>query len=226
MDKSKIIAKIQAMLRLQEQTSFEHEADAASKLIDKLCKEYGVSVEDAKQAIIEDEVLKEFKRADYAYTFIVNAVAKYYDAKAYIQRQGNRTNFVKIIGSEAQRIQVQLYSEYLLEIMDREADVAFSAEKIIASLHGRTADRTFKMNFRKGFAVKIAKRLEEMKLEQNREHEDKQAVQESIKLIKFCKGTKVRGPLGSGATAGISAAGEVSLSSQVSSRQQKCLTGF
>ena len=223
-DRKQVIAKIQAMLRLQQETSFEGEAAAASKLIDKLCKEYGVSIEQATETIVEDEVLKQFKRADHAYNQIVNAVANYYDAKAYLHHTLEGRS-VSIIGSQAQQIQVQLYSEYLLEVMEREAEVAYHAEKVIADLHDRKVDRSFKINFRKAFALKVAERLKEMKEQENRVHEDKQAVEKALSTMRFRRGGNHSGPKGSGAAAGNSVGGEVSLSRQTSGAQQKYLAG-
>ena len=223
-DRKQIIAKIQAMLKLQQETSFEGEAAAASKLIDKLCKEYGVSIEQATETIVDEETLKEYKRADHAYNQIVNAVASYYDAKAFVHHT-YESHAVKIIGSQAQQIQVQLYSEYLLEVMEREANTAYMAEKVIASLHDRAVDRSFKINFRKAFALKIAERLREMKEQENRVHEDKQAVEKALSTIRFRRGGNHSGPRGSGAAAGNSVGGEVSLNRQASGSKQKYLVG-
>jgi hypothetical protein len=223
-DRKQVIAKIQAMLKLQQETSFEGEAAAASKLIDKLCKEYGVSIEQATETIVEDEVLRNYKRADHAYNQIVNAVANYYDAKAYLHRTAEDRS-VRIIGSQAQQIQVQLYSEYLLEVMEREAEIAYNAEKIIGDLHDRKVDRSFKINFRKAFALKIAERLREMKEQENRVHEDKQAVEKAMSTMRFYRGGNHTGPKGSGAAAGNSVGGEVSLNRQASGAQQKYLVG-
>lgn len=223
-DRKQVIAKIQAMLKLQQETSFEGEAAAASKLIDKLCKEYGVSIEQATETMVEDESIKNFKRADHAHNCIVNAVAYYYDARAYVKRL-ETSNSINVIGSQAQQIQVQLYSEYLLEVMEREANTAYTAEKIIADLHNRSVDRSFKINFRKAFAIKIADRLKEMKLQENRVHEDKQAVEKALSTMRLRRGKNNRGPKGSGATAGNSAGGEVSLNRQASGAQTKYLAG-
>lgn len=223
-DRKQIIAKIQAMLKLQQETSFEGEAAAAAKLIDKLCKEYGVTIEQASETIIEHETLKEYKRADHAYNQIINAVANYYDAKAYVHHFVG-SHELKIIGSEAQQIQVQLYSEYLLEVMEREAEIAYTAEKIMSELHDKKVDRSFKSNFRKAFALKITDRLREMKEQENRVHEDKEAVEKALSTMRFRHGKNNVGPRGSGAAAGSSVGGEVSLNRQASGAQQKYLAG-
>jgi PIN domain nuclease of toxin-antitoxin system len=47
MNRAQVIAKIKAMLSLQESTDFDGEAAAAANLIDKLCKQHGISVDDA-----------------------------------------------------------------------------------------------------------------------------------------------------------------------------------
>jgi hydrogenase maturation factor HypF (carbamoyltransferase family) len=44
MDRQAILDKIAAMLKLQESSDFEGEANAAAAMIDKLCKKYGVTI--------------------------------------------------------------------------------------------------------------------------------------------------------------------------------------
>ena len=55
MDRSQVIAKIQSILKLQNGTTFDGEADAAAKMIDKLCKQYGVTVNEATEVQVSDE---------------------------------------------------------------------------------------------------------------------------------------------------------------------------
>jgi NMD protein affecting ribosome stability and mRNA decay len=47
MDRQQVIAKIQSILKLQNGTDFEGEASAAARMIDKLCKQYGITVDEA-----------------------------------------------------------------------------------------------------------------------------------------------------------------------------------
>ena len=84
MDRSQVIAKIQSILKLQNGTEFEGEASAAAKMIDKLCKQYGVTVTEASVTQVMDEEFLTFKKSNYAYKMILNAIAIFYDAKAYI----------------------------------------------------------------------------------------------------------------------------------------------
>jgi enamine deaminase RidA (YjgF/YER057c/UK114 family) len=66
MNRAQVIAKIKAMLSLQESTDFDGEAAAAANLIDKLCKQHGISVDDAVKPEILDEIFQEFKKMNSA----------------------------------------------------------------------------------------------------------------------------------------------------------------
>ena len=225
MDRNQVIAKIKSMLKLQESTDFDGEASAAAAMIDKLCAKHGITLQEAKEVLAVDEQFASFKKMDVAFTQIVNAVAKFYDAKAYVKTDINGAKTIQVIGSEAQQIQVNLYSEFLVDVMNREADKAYSAEKIIAELTGANLKRSFKINFKKAFAIQVADRLREMKKEENRVHEDKQAVVTALSKMRFNSSTKFRGASGAGATAGADVGSNVSLNRQTSGSQRKQLCG-
>jgi len=127
MDRTQVIAKIQSILKLQQGTTFDGEADAAAKMIDKLCKQYGVTISEATETQVLDEEFLSFKRVNAALTLLLNAIANFYDAKAYLKN--GDTKSLQVIGSEAQQIQVRLYYDYLVQVMEKEADVAHQAEK-------------------------------------------------------------------------------------------------
>jgi len=223
MDRQQVIAKIKSMLKLQESTDFDGEASAAAAMIDKLCAKHGITLQEAKEVLAVDEQFASFKKMDVAFTQIVNAVAKFYDAKAYVKTDINGAKTIQVIGSEAQQIQVNLYSEFLVDVMNREADKAYSAEKIIAQLTGANLKRSFKINFKKAFAIQVADRLREMKKEENRVHEDKQAVVTALSKMRFNSSTKFRGASGAGATAGADVGSNVSLHRQTGGRTAKQL---
>ena len=61
MDRKQVIEKIQAILKLQEGTTFDGEADNAAKMIDMLCKKYGVTIDEATEVQVEDEIFLKFK---------------------------------------------------------------------------------------------------------------------------------------------------------------------
>ena len=225
MDRSQVIAKIKSMLKLQESTDFDGEASAAAAMIDKLCAKHGITLQEAKEVLAVDEQFASFKKMDVAFTQIVNAVAKFYDAKAYVKTDINGAKTIQVIGSEAQQIQVNLYSEFLVDVMNREAHRAYSAEKVIAALTGAKLSRSFKINFKKAFAIQVADRLREMKKEENRVHEDKKAVDTALSKMRFNSSTKFRGASGAGATAGADVGSNVSLNRQASGSQRKQLCG-
>ena len=225
MDRQQVIAKIKSMLALQEGTDFDGEASAAAAMIDKLCKKYGITVDEATEVVASDELYQSFKRLDTSFALIVNAVAKFYDAKAYIKTvNGNKS--LHVIGSEAQQIQVNLYSEFLVDVMNREAEKAYKAEKIIAELTGAKLSRSFKINFKKSFADQVSTRLREMKIEENRVHEDKKAVDTALSKIRFNRSTSFKGGVGAGAVAGADVGNSVSLNRQASGGgAQRALVG-
>jgi hypothetical protein len=223
MDRTQVIAKIQSILKLQNGTTFDGEADAAAKMIDKLCKQYGVTITEATETQVLDESFISFKKTNVALTTIANAIAKFYDAMAYLKN--GDTKSLQVIGSEAQQIQVRLYYDYLVQVMEKEADVAHKAEKVMADITGKTVSRSFKLNFRKAFADKVAERLREMKVAENRVHDDADAVKSKLSTMRFGRAKKMNGANGAGAYAGSNVGAGVSLNRQASGSVTKQLCG-
>lgn len=223
MDRSQVIAKIQSILKLQNGTSFEGEADAAAKMIDKLCKQYGVTITEATETQVFDESFVSFKRMNVALTTLANAIANFYDAKAYMKNGDIKS--LQVIGSEAQQIQVRLYYDYLVQVMEKEADIAYQAEKIMCDIKGTSISRSFKINFRKAFADKVQQRLHEMKIAENRIHDDAEAVKNKLSTMRFGRAKKMNGATGAGAYAGSGVGGSVSLNRQASGSSAKQLCG-
>jgi hypothetical protein len=224
MDRQQVIAKIQSILKLQNGTDFEGEASAAAAIIDKLCKQYEVSVEEVVETQVLDESFQSFKRINQAYATLLSAVASFYDAKAYLMNNEDGKS-LQVIGSEGQQIQVRLYFEYLQQVMERECDTAHKAEKVLAELTGNTVSRSFKLNFRKAFADKVATRLTEMKKEENRVHEDAEVVSSKLSTMRFGRGRKFSGARGEGAAIGSNVGDSVSLNRQANGSQQRQLCG-
>lgn len=223
MDRSQVIAKIQSILKLQNGTDFEGEANAAAKMIDKLCKQYGVTITEATETQVLDESFLTFKRTNAALTILLNAIANFYDAKAYMKN--GDTKSLQIIGSEAQQIQVRLYYDYLLQVMEKEANVAYEAEKVMSAITGNSVSRSFKLNFRKAFANKVAERLREMKKDENRVHDDADAVKNKLSTMHFGRARRVNGATGAGAYAGAGVGDSVSLNRQATGSVAKQLCG-
>ena len=223
MDRQQVIAKIQSILKLQNGTDFEGEASAAAAMIDKLCKQYGITINEATETQVLDESFESFKRLNQAFATLLNAVANFYDARAYIKN--GDTKSLQVIGSEAQQIQVRLYFDYLMQVMEKEAELAYKAEKVIAATTGTTVSRSFKLNFRKAFANKVQERLAIMKKEEGRTHDDADAVKNKLSKMRFGSTRKMNGPRGEGAYAGGVVGGSVSLRKQTNGSQQRALCG-
>ena len=216
MDRKQVIDKIQAILKLQEGTSFDGEADNAAKMIDMLCKKYGVTIDEATEVQVEDEVFFKFKKMNVAYVSLLNAIAYFYDAKAYLKTDVNGNKSVQVIGSEAQQIQVKIYFDYLVDCMEKETETAHKAEKIISQLNGTTLSRSFKINFRKGFAEMVMNRLQNKKKEEGRVHEHKEVTDKALSTRRFNTARRMNGASGYGGSAGASAGDSVSLNRQAS----------
>ena len=223
MDRAQVIAKIQSILKLQENTTFDGEASAAAAMIDKLCKQYGITISEATETQVTDEEFLTFKRVNAALSLLLNAVANFYDAKAYLKN--GDTKSIQVIGSEAQQIQVRLYYDYLVQVMEKEVEVAHKAEKILASLRGDSVSRSFKINFRKAFADKVSLRLQEMKKEEGRVHDDADAVNKKLSTMRFGRAKKMNGANGAGAYAGANVGAGVSLNRQATGSVTKQLCG-
>lgn len=224
MNREQVIAKIQAILKLQNGTDFDGEASAAANLIDKLCSQYDVTLDEATKKQVLDETFETFKRINSAHALILNAVANFYDAKAYV-KSSDDVRSLQILGTEAQQIQTKLYYEYLLEVMEKECNKAHQAEKVLAELNGKTVVRSFKINFRKAFADKVSQRLYEMKKEENRIHDDADVVSEKLSTMRLNRGRRMNGAKGEGALAGNDVGSNVSLRRQANGSSQKQLCG-
>ena len=185
MDRKQIIAKIQSILKLQEGTSFDGEASAAANLIDKLCKQYGITITEATETQVLDESFINFKRVNVALTTLLNAIATFYDAKAYMKN------------GDVKSLQIT----------------------------GKSVSRSFKLNFRKAFADKVALRLREMKEEENRVHDDAKAVSSKLSTMRFGRARRMNGASGEGAYSGSVVGAGVSLHRQASGSQQRQLCG-
>ena len=225
MDRKQVIEKIQAILKLQEGTTFDGEADNAAKMIDMLCKKYGVTIDEATEVQVEDEIFLKFKKINVAYATLLNAIAYFYDAKAYLKTDVNGNKTIQVIGSEAQQIQVRIYFDYLVDCMEKETETAHKAEKIIAQLQGNKLSRSFKTNFRKGFAEQVMNRLQDKKKQEGRVHEHKAVTDKALSTKRFSRGRAMNGANGYGANAGASAGGSVSLNRQASGASQKQIVG-
>ena len=227
MDRQQILDKIAAMLKLQESSNFEGQCSAAAELIDRLCAKYGVTLQEATTPQVLTESYKETGRLNDAEFRLFCAVARFYDAKGFVQYDntgGRRIYTFKCVGTQGQQIQVQLYFEFLLEQMNKECEKAYKGEKILAEILGQTFTRAgFKSNFQKAFSVKVKERLDEIKL-QREDHEHKQFTAVEIGKLKLSSRRMGTG-YGWGAQLGNDSGSQVSLNKQAGGGQQLALAG-
>jgi len=177
-------------------------------------------LDDAIKPQILDEVFTSGRTRDYT-KIILAALARFYDAKAYFKNTGD----VHVIGSEAQQIQVKLYHEFVASCMDKEAKKAHQGEQVLAELLGNPAPtRSFLHAFKLSFSRTVSKRLDEMKVEQNRKHDHADYTAAMVKTYRFGNWSG-KSANGSGALAGQSAGDSVSLRKQASGSSQRQLCG-
>lgn len=227
MDRQAILDKIAAMIKLQESSTFEGEAAAAAAMIDKLCKKYGVTLDEATTPQVLTEEFLSTKRMNDADFILFCSVARFYDAKGYVQydsSNGRRVSTFKCIGTEAQQIQTKLYYEFIRECMKNECEKALMGEKILAELLGQEFNTSgFRTNFYKAFADKVRDRLDEMKKERE-PHEHKEYTAIEVAKMRFGS-RRVSSGSGIAAQIGASAGSNVSLNKQAGGRQTLAIAG-
>jgi hypothetical protein len=227
MDRQAILKKISAMLRLQESSGFAGEASAAASLIDKLCKQYGVTIDEVNTPQVLTEEFEVYKKLDESHFILFSAIARFYDALGMSQsnyQTGRKVTTLKCIGTEAQQIQVRLYYDFLKNCMIRECEIAMAGEKILAELKGNSYNAYgFRANYCKQYAAKVRDRLFEMKL--NREdHPDKNHTAAVIARLKL-RTHRMSQASGIAAQLGSNAGANASLHRQTTGSQTRALCG-
>ena len=174
MNLNQVKDKIAKLLRLQTSTNVG-EATNAAAFVEKLCAKYNVSSTDCKDydpekdEVIEFQVGKVYRKANVPEQNLIHGVTKYFNGQTIITYVPSNSMFyeppkrvMNVIASKSNKIQIELYLEYLVETMNKLADEAKKSGG-----YG-TARTTYKTNWKKGFSKKIADRLVAMKNEQKR----------------------------------------------------------
>ena len=249
-----IKAKISKLLRMAQSDNVGEAANAAA-FVEKLCKEHGISPDECSPDYDPDRDVaiywcmgKPFKRVDHAAWSLLNYVAEHFNGQT-VNRSARRDepdfdigkSVIEVIATKGNKIQIELYYEYLYEVMERLADKA-KADHVAAGFHG---DRAFRGNFRKGFARAIGSKLREIRKQQI--HEEKHqtpGVSGGLALLKrteieqreVAALVKQRFPRlgsgraatygGSGTRAGVAAGNSTSVNRQMTRRSAPALTGY
>jgi len=174
MNLNQVKDKIAKLLRLQTSTNVG-EATNAAAFVEKLCAKYNISSADCKDydpekdEVVEFQVGKAYRKANVPEQNLIHGVTKYFNGQTIITYVPSTSMFyeppkrvMKIIASRSNRIQIELYLEYLIETMDKLSDEAKKSGG-----YG-TSRTTYKTNWKKGFSKKIANRLIAMKNTQAR----------------------------------------------------------
>jgi len=161
MNINEIKSKLAKLLRLSK-SSNANEAAVAIQKFETLCVQHGVAKQDITadfdpelDVIIETSFGKTYKKRDIAIYRLIAAVAKYYNGVLMIDHDRLDGKQLKIIASKSNQIQIELYSDFLIDEMER---LSKQAKK-----ENKQTPRSFRANFRKGFALAIDRRLIELK---------------------------------------------------------------
>ena len=174
MNLNEVRNKIAKLLRLQTSNNAGEAANAAA-FVEKLCAKYNVSSTDCKDydpekdEVVEFQIGKAYRKANVPEQNLIHGVTKYFNGQTIITYvQSNSIYYeppkrvMNVIASKGNRLQIELYFDYLVETMNKLADEAKKSGG-----YG-TARSTYKTNWKKGFSKKIADRLLAMKNEQKR----------------------------------------------------------
>ena len=169
MNLNQVKDKIAKLLRLQTSTNVG-EATNAAAFVEKLCAKYNVSSADCKDydpekdEVVEFQLGKAYRKANVAEQNLIHGVTKYFNGQTIITYIPSNSMYyeppkkiMNVIASRGNKIQIELYLEYLIETMDKLSDEAKKSGG-----YG-TARTTYKTNWKKGFSKKIAIRLIAMK---------------------------------------------------------------
>ena len=214
---SSLHSRLAKLLRLSTSNSNAHEAANAARMLDRLCAEHGLDPasiagdeDDQSVAAMCYQLGNTFARVDYAQAILLNAVCLYYNGEMVVTQSGRRERYFRVFCTEGARVRIEVYYEYLSELMDRLADEAKARNPY--------SSRSFRLNFRKAFADELSVRLAGMSRAEGpglvRVNKERQAVADLMK--EKCGRLRTSSTwMGAGASDGREAAGQVGLSEQV-----------
>ena len=181
-----------------------------------------------------DEVIafyygKKFRKQDASYNLIIKAVTTYFNGTVVITRE-DKTSYstfhkkrLEILATKGNQLQIELYSDYLLEVME---DLSWKAKKENPGSNPKYRDQ-----WKKGFSNEVRTRLIQKKKDQekegipasnttgiiliNKNARDRTAVQKFLNVNYPCRRRAVRYTMGGeGYNDGSNAGSSVSLNKQ------------
>jgi hypothetical protein len=173
-DNASIKAKIAKLLRMQQSDNAGEAANAAT-FVERLCREHGLTPED-----INPDFDPERDEARHFNGRTVQRGVRMEDGfKMGADGYRYSSSVIEIQATKGNRIQIELYFTYLKEVMERLADEAKA--KSVAEGH---SSRSFRLNFRKGFANAIEQKLREQKKVSRDEQPQAQGQTAGLALLK------------------------------------------
>ena len=240
-----------------------NEAAAAEAKLEQQLKARGISREDLEKSLdmqtVEQNIEatsfrygQPYKRIDPYTQYIVSAVARFYNGSiVFCVRDENGKRFergtrqIDVMCSKARAIEVQIYSDYILQALDDKWAAHCKEDPFMVAMKGAK----YRNDFRKGFAEDIHNRLHKMKREEQQNGRqlqiaDKTVNQSALAVIESNKTeksiiqkykddkygnlpskTRLYGAGGDGRTSGLAAGSSVGLSRHVAGGGQKRLSG-
>ena len=172
---AEIKAKIAKLLRMQASAN-ENEAANAALLVEKLCRQHGISSAEVsadfdpeKDQAIAWDALAYGKRRDAAEVQLLAYVAHFFNGEVISKCRDGRT-LVEVIATQGHRVEIEVYFDFLQETMNSQADRAKAAEDPFK------LDRTFRQNFRKAFVDSVGRRLHEIRRDQMRQEREAESM--------------------------------------------------
>ena len=124
MTTSNIKEKIAKLLRMQESSNSNEAANAAA-FVEKLCREHGVSADECIEHDVDEDVAVDFfygeasGRLDPSTVILLSAVTDYFNGYLVRKRAAHRKRILHIFAPKANQIQIELYTDYLIEVRDK-----------------------------------------------------------------------------------------------------------
>ncbi len=126
---------------------------------------HGISPDDVsvdhdpeRDVVVKWKQGESFSRTAHAAWSLLQTVAQYFNGSTirHHSYEGNRRlSYFEVIATQGNRIQIELYFDYLYETMERMADEAKALEK--------NSGRSYRSNYRKGWARGLSTALRQKK---------------------------------------------------------------
>ena len=242
-----IKAKIAKLLRMSA-SSNPNEAANAADMVHKLCSQYGLSPAEIDPECDAEEnqpiqwsCLYMGRRRDAAQSMLLGAVVRHFNGEMVFSTRAGETH-CEIFASKGRKLEIEIYFEYLVEVMNKLADEGKQLED------PDKTNRSYKNNFKKAFASAVNSRLFKMReaaakeayfasqnseagkaglVALNREEQERKNNASLLRRTYPRLGTAwgFQGARGSAGASGRAAGNSVGLNKQMSRRQPLALSG-